>query len=128
MGEGEISYAGPNALPRAELAVEILKSRVGRLGTAIPVHFDIIGYSSVFSGFESRHHTNSRCDLQDVRVRLATRGTDRKLVERTIAEVEALYTTGPAGGGGVRLNVVENLDTASCFTKRELTSPRVEII
>ena len=128
MGEGEISYAGPNALPRAELAIEILKARVKKLGPAIPIHFDIIGYSSVFSGFEGRHHANSQRDLQDVRVRLATRGSDKKLVERTVSEVEALYTTGPAGGGGVRLNVVENLDTASCFTKRELTSPRVEII
>ena len=128
MGEGEISYAGPNALARAELAIKILRERVAKLGADIPIHFDIIGYSSVFSGFEGRHHTGSQRDLQDVRVRLATRGTDKRLVERTISEVDALYTTGPAGGGGVRLNVIENLDTASCFTKRELTSPRVEII
>jgi hypothetical protein len=53
---------------------------------------------------------------------------DRKLVEQTVAEVEALYTTGPAGGGGVRLHVTENLDTASCLIDRDLTVPRVKLI
>jgi hypothetical protein len=129
MGEGEISYAGPNAFRRAELAIEILKARVRKLDPSIPAHFDIIGYSSIFSGSTGLHQpVTNRVNAQDVRVRLATRGVDRKLVERTVAEVEALYTTGPAGGGGVRLHVTENLDTASCLIDRDLTVPRVKLI
>jgi hypothetical protein len=129
MGEGEISYAGPNALRRAELAIEILRARINKLDTAIPVHFDIIGYSSVFSGSKGFPRTSVDGGVpQDVRVRLATRGNDRKLVERTVAEVEALYTTGPAGGGGVRLTMSETLDTASCMIDQSVVCPRVEII
>lgn len=129
IGEGEISYAGPNALCRAELAVEILRNRINKLDSGIPVHFDIIGYSSVFSGSKGFPLLSAEAGIpQDVRVRLATRGNDRKLVERTVAEVEALYTTGPAGGGGVRLTVSETLDTASCLIDRSVVCPRVELI
>jgi hypothetical protein len=129
MGEGEISYAGPNALRRAELAIEILQARVGKLLPSLPVHFDIIGYCSVFSSSSGRRRSlPAGAVAPDVRVRMATRGSDRRMVERAVAEVEALYTTGPAGGGGVRLNVTETLDTASCLIDRELAPSRVELL
>ncbi len=129
MGEGEISYAGPNALRRAELAIEILQARLAKLLPSLPVHFDIIGYSSVFSSSSGpRRPFPEVAGVPDARVRLATRGSDRRLVERAVAEVEALYTTGPAGGGGVRLQVTETLDTASCLIDRELAASRVELL
>ena len=42
MGEAEMTYAGPNALARAELAVEVLKKRCRNLGTIYPIRFDIL--------------------------------------------------------------------------------------
>src|SRR5699024_9017200 len=45
LGEGEISYAGTNAVERAELAGEILKERLS--GTIPDLRIDYIGLSSV---------------------------------------------------------------------------------
>src|SRR3546814_16121774 len=50
LGEGEISYAGPNARRRAELAIEVLRSRVRDLGTNWPLRFDMIGPVATFDG------------------------------------------------------------------------------
>jgi len=37
-------------------------------------------------------------------------------------EVTALYTCGPAGGGGVRTSVVSRLNTVSCVVPRDAVS------
>src|SRR3546814_4704902 len=50
LGEGEISYAGPNALARARLAKDILTARVAALGLDIETRIDLFGLVSVFDG------------------------------------------------------------------------------
>jgi hypothetical protein len=118
LGEGEISYAGPNAEARARLAAEIIKRR---MNGALKQRFDLIGALSVFgddagnalAGFAP---TNSR----DVRLRVAGVHDDRAMVERLMREVTALYTCGPAGGGGVRTTITQRLNSVSCFVPREL--------
>lgn len=118
LGEGEISYAGPNAEARAGLAAEIIKRR---MNDALKLRFDLIGGLSVFgddagealAGFTP---ANSR----DVRLRVAGVHDDRALVERLLREVTALYTCGPAGGGGVRTTITQRLNSVSCFVPREL--------
>ncbi len=42
---------------------------------------------------------------RDVRLRMAVASHDRHQVEALLDEVEALYLNGPAGGGGIRLNI-----------------------
>jgi hypothetical protein len=118
LGEGEISYAGPNAEARARLAAEIIRKR---MDGAAPLRFDLIGALSVFgddggNALADFASSNSR----DVRLRVAGVHADRQQVERLTREVTALYTCGPAGGGGIRTAVTERLNSVSCFVPREL--------
>jgi hypothetical protein len=44
---------------------------------------------------------------------------ERASAERLAREVTALYTCGPAGGGGVRTALRQRLGTVSCSVPRE---------
>ena len=55
---------------------------------------------------------------QDVRLRVAMSHTDRSAAQRLVREVTALYTCGPAGGGGVRTALRARLGTVSCTVPR----------
>jgi len=118
LGEGEISYAGPNAEARARLAAEIIRRR---MGDALQLHFDLIGVLSVFG--DDRGAALSALpasDARDVRLRVAGVHADRAQVEKLLDEVTALYTCGPAGGGGIRTSITSRLNSVSCFVPREL--------
>jgi hypothetical protein len=118
LGEGEISYAGPNAEARARLAGEIIRRRVG---DAMKLRFDLIGVLSVFGDDRGTALSAlSPGDARDVRLRVAGVHADRAQVERLLAEVTALYTCGPAGGGGIRTSITPRLNSVSCFVPREL--------
>ncbi len=127
LGEGEISYSGPNAAARGRLAIDILRTRVARIG-GLRAHFDLVGVSSAFN--DSRGELlAAAADRQspDVRVRMAVRARGQREVRQAMHEVEALYTTGPAGGGGVRLNVTPLLASASAYVPRERVRPTVSL-
>ena len=118
LGEGEISYAGANAEARAKLAAEIIKKR---MSDKLPMRFDLIGALSVFAddagnAMADFTPTNSR----DVRLRIAGGHENRAQVEELMREVTALYTCGPAGGGGVRTTITQRLNSVACFVPREL--------
>jgi hypothetical protein len=118
LGEGEISYSGPNAEARARLAGEVIRRRVG---DGIAVRCDLIGVLSVFGDDAGRALARHRPgDARDVRLRVAAAHADRAQVEGLLREVTALYTCGPAGGGGVRTTIGRRLNSASCFVPREL--------
>jgi hypothetical protein len=63
-------------------------------------------------------------DARDVRLRMAAASAAREDAEALTREVLALYTCGPAGGGGVRTQVTPRLASDSCFLPREWLSPR----
>jgi hypothetical protein len=65
---------------------------------------------------------------RDVRLRVAARSDERAAAERLAREVNALYTNGPAGGGGVRTALRPRLDTLSCFVPREAVNARWDFI
>jgi hypothetical protein len=116
LAEGEISYAGPGAEARARLAADVMRKR---LADALPIRVDLIGCTSVFGDDEGRLLGALRPDdARDVRLRIAGSHADRRVAERITREVTALYTCGPAGGGGVRTSVRARLDTLSCFVPR----------
>jgi len=125
MGEGEISYAGPGAEDRARLAAEILQRRLEGLALRI----DLIGAVSVFAddGGRLRKATASGAGT-DIRLRVATAHADRANVDRLLDEVTALYTCGPAGGGGVRTSVRQRLQTLSCLLPRAAIVSRHEFV
>lgn len=115
LAEGEISYAGARAEARARLAGQVLRERL----PALSLRLDLIGVTSVFAddaGRELADHIPG--DARDVRLRAAASHPDRATAERLNREVTALYTTGPAGGGGVRTSLRPRLGTVSCLVPR----------
>ncbi len=128
LAEGEISYFGPNALARARLAGEIVRRRSPR---DILIRCDVIGVLSVLAddGGEAWDRLNgiARSENEDVRLRVAFAGAEKAQVERGLAEVEALYCAGPAGGGGIRLAMRPRIAATSCFVPRDAVRPRVHM-
>lgn len=117
LAEGEISYAGARAEARARLAAQVLRERLHGLG---PLRVDLIGVSSIFGDDAGRWlDAQAPGEARDVRLRVALRHADKASAERLSREVTALYTCGPAGGGGVRTALRSRLGTVSCLVPRE---------
>ncbi|MES2509107.1 MAG: acyclic terpene utilization AtuA family protein [Pseudomonadota bacterium] len=116
-GEGEISYAGPNAEARARLAMDIMQKRMGPL---LHLRFDLIGVSSVLGDDGNRRLGAAPVgQLMDIRLRVAGQHLELPVIDRLLREVTALWTGGPAGGGGVRVAKRQRLSTQSCLIARE---------
>jgi Acyclic terpene utilisation family protein AtuA len=124
LAEAGISYAGPGAKARAELAGAIVRERMVALhGCNAPLRIDLIGVSAL--------HATARdypSDAQDVRLRAALRADSRAQAELLLWEVESLLCCGPAGGGGYRGQVTPSVITYSAYIDRALVQPRIEII
>jgi hypothetical protein len=121
LGEGEISYAGVRAESRARLAADILRTRLADCGK---LRIDLIGVASVFADDDGRLLQSLPAgEARDVRLRASLRHPNRRIAQRLAAEVTALYTCGPAGGGGVRCSVRPTLGTLSCAIAREHVQP-----
>jgi len=123
IGEGQISYAGPNALRRAELAREILAERLSRIPLS-ELRFDFIGINSVHGSRLSRHAPVP----YEVRLRAAGRAASFASAAWISREVEALYTNGPAGGGGVTGSTKEVIAMISALIPRDSVSHQVRIL
>ncbi|MBU4611157.1 DUF1446 domain-containing protein [Achromobacter sp. GG226] len=118
LAEAEISYAGPNAEARARLAGDIVRRR---LDGALPVRIDLIGVMSVLADDEGRAAGRAQPGAAtDVRLRVAGKHADAEVARRILREVTALYTCGPAGGGGVRTAIRQRLELLTCAIPREL--------
>lgn len=124
LAEGEISYAGPRAEGRARLAAEVIRERLAGCG---PLRVDLIGVASVMAD-DAGHWLATRADsgATDVRLRIALRHTDRAQAERLTREMVALYTCGPAGGGGVRTSLRPTLGTLSFLMPRSFIAARFD--
>jgi hypothetical protein len=117
LGEAEISYAGPNAEARARQARDVIARRLGAL---LPLRFDLIGVLSILG--DDRTAALAAVppgDARDVRLRVAGRHEDPAVVDRLLREVTALWTCGPAGGGGVRTAKRQRLSNRACLIPRE---------
>ncbi|WP_040485618.1 acyclic terpene utilization AtuA family protein [Lutibaculum baratangense] len=123
-GEAEISFAGPNALARAKLAIETLSKRLELRGLDVRHRLDIIGATSAFDSDEGALRSSlPALELEDVRVRLAVRDDERRRVEQSLQEMTALYCCGPAAGGGVRSRIVPRIETRSYLVPRDVVRP-----
>ena len=125
LAEGEISYAGARAEARARLAADILRSRLAGLQLRV----DLIGAISIL-GDDAGHALAAQApgDARDVRLRVAAVHGERGEAERLTREVMALYTCGPAGGGGVRTQMTARLNTVSCLLPRERVPVRFDML
>ena len=96
IGEGQISYAGPGAVNRGRLALDIVKERLEFMGVKLQEsRYDLMGVDSLHGEKLSAGH-----DPYEVRVRVTGRTETMAEAVRIGNEVETLYTNGPAGGGG----------------------------
>ena len=125
VGMGEISYAGPGAVARGRLAGAIVAERFRLTGlTPGEVKIDLIGVNALHGD----RMAAGAGDPYEVRLRVAARTTSATDATRVGHEVEALYTNGPAGGGGATRSVREVLALASTRISRALVTPRVDVL
>lgn len=120
VGEGEISYAGQHALQRAQLAGETIRVRLQDRFAELRI--DYIGYTSVHP--VSLEHN---CLPYEVRLRVAAKAATAEEAALIGEEVEALYTNGPAGGGGVRKYVKEVVGIVSTLLDRSRINSTVTV-
>jgi hypothetical protein len=125
LGEAEISYAGPNAAARAQLAAEIIVARLRQRAPALKIRVDAIGAISVLGA--SDRLPDLSAPANDIRLRFAAQSADAAQIAMLLDEVEALYCAGPAGGAGVRRHVTPRLASASCLIERRYAEPRVTL-
>ena len=96
IGEGQLSYAGPGAVARGQLALDIVAERLKLIGVDYQeIRFDLIGVNALHGSKLSVGY-----EPYEVRIRVAARTRNMTEAARIGKEVEALYTNGPAGGGG----------------------------
>ena len=123
VGEGQISYAGPGALARAELALAIVRERLALIGVqARELRFDLIGVNALGIG----HARDFEPD--EVRVRIVGRTETLAEAVRIGNEVETLYTNGPAGGGGATKSAREIVAVASTFVSERAVVPHITMV
>lgn len=120
VGEGEIGYGGPNAVGRAQLAGAIIRERLE--GEFTEMRIDLIGSTSLHG-----RAFDTEANPYEVRLRVAARAATAELAAIVGEEVEALYTNGPAGGGGARKYVNEQIGVVSTLIDRELVKPQITI-
>ena len=125
IGEGQMSYAGPGALARGQLALEIVRERLKLTGVVTnELRFDLIGVDSLH-GTQVSSHAN---EPYEVRVRVSGRTDNLREAIRIGNEVETLYTNGPAGGGGAFKSARDVVAVASVLLPRELAQPAVQFV
>jgi hypothetical protein len=121
-GEGQISYAGPGALARAKLALDIVQERFALTGLrTTETRFELIGVNAVHLGGLDRPDI----EPTEVRVRVVGRTDSMQEAVRIGNEVESLYTNGPAGGGGVRKSSRQIVAVVSTLIPQDQASPVV---
>ncbi len=113
-GEGQISYGGYQCYQRAQLAIHILKERYQMRGiNPSTIRFDLIGVNSLNSSAAIPK------ELNEVRLRVSGKCIDASTAAIIGEEVEALYTNGPAAGGGATKRVDEMIAIASILVAKE---------
>jgi len=124
IGEGQISYGGSNCITRAELAEDIVNKRLDIVGANLDeIRTDLIGYNSLYKNEISDKLTNEK--FSEIRLRVTGRSNNKEDVVHIGNEVEALYTNGPAGGGGASKSVSSVVSVCSIFVDREEVNVKV---
>jgi len=125
IGEGQISYAGPGAVARARLALDIVRERLALTGVQTSeLRFDLIGVNALHGETAGARGA----EPYEVRARVAGRTASLAEAVRIGNEVETLYTNGPAGGGGVTKSTREVVAVQSVLLPRESTNPTFSFV
>jgi hypothetical protein len=125
IGEGQISYAGPGALARGRLALEIVRERLKLTNVAASeLRFELVGVDSLHGPDISARAG----EPYEVRVRVSGRTENLREAVRIGNEVETLYTNGPAAGGGAWKSARDVVAVASVLLPRELAKPQIRFV
>jgi hypothetical protein len=125
VGEGQISYAGPGAVARGRLALDIVRERLQIMQVrTTELRFDLIGVDSLHGPTLGA----GGAEPYEVRARVAGRTETLAEAVRIGNEVETLYTNGPAGGGGAFKAAREIVAVQSVLLPRELVGSCVRIV
>ncbi|CAG9623036.1 acyclic terpene utilization AtuA family protein [Sutcliffiella rhizosphaerae] len=119
LSEAAISYAGSTAIERAKMAGDVVKKRLESI--IDDVRIDLMGLTSV--------HRTQFGDYQpyEVRLRAAALCPTEEVAKRLGNEVEALYTNGPYGGGGVSKTITECVGVVSTLLERSIVDKQVNV-
>lgn len=122
-GEGQITYAGPRALSRAQLAADVVRERLIRLHGLAEGAIDVeyIGAGAAFRGWATPQ------EPMEVRLRVSAHVPNEEAATTVGWEVESLYTNGPAGGGGARKSHHELVTVRSCLLPRDTAIAHVTL-
>lgn len=123
IGSGEVSYAGINAIARAQLAAETVKERF-RLdgGVSSEIQVDLIGMNSLHGD----HPSTMSSVPYEVRLRVAARCPDQKSANLLGDHVRQLNMQGPYGAGGpVNLGAREVIAVDAVLIPRDWVSPEI---
>ena len=128
LGEAFLTYSGPNALARADLAGQIVRERLTAHGLNEPVRIETLGALATLDGGNPDKRA-SRTLLTDgeYTVRVALQSVDKARAQQVCDELMMLYCSGPAGGGGYRNSVTSQIQTASVLIDRERIEPHTRI-
>ncbi|WP_407160664.1 acyclic terpene utilization AtuA family protein [Bradyrhizobium sp. STM 3557] len=123
VGEGQISYAGPGAVARGRLALDIVRERVAMTGAqTTELRCDLIGVNALHG------EASGAGAPYEVRVRVTGRTETLAEAVKIGNEVETLYTNGPAGGGGAWKSAREVIAVASCLVPENAAQLSVSLV
>jgi Acyclic terpene utilisation family protein AtuA len=125
IGEGQISYAGPGAVARGQLALEIVEERLRLIGVQTrELRFDLIGVDSILG----RKLSADAPEPREVRVRVVGRTDSLGEAVRIGNEVESLYLNGPASGGGVTKSARDIVGIRSVLLPEHLVKTAIQVV
>ncbi|KHG11113.1 Septin spn6 [Gossypium arboreum] len=117
-GWGEISYGGYECVKRAKAAELLVRSWMEEAfpGVSSCVLSYIIGLDSLKATSIGNHLSSWRAS-EDIRLRMDGLFQEKKHAQQLAKEFTALYTNGPAGGGGISTGVKKEI-----FLEKQLIS------
>ncbi|MGJ8686041.1 MAG: acyclic terpene utilization AtuA family protein [Spongiibacteraceae bacterium] len=95
---GQLTYTGPDAIEKAELAAEILFDRVALYGTPIPEadrFVELFGTNVCYKGIVKQNEPPA-----EVLLRVGAKSQDKELLNLLGREIAPLITSGPVGVTG----------------------------
>ncbi|EXB44572.1 hypothetical protein L484_001289 [Morus notabilis] len=130
-GWGEVSYGGHECVKRAKAAEFLVRSWLEEIlpGINSRIFSYIIGVDSLkaISTGEDTSSLKSREDHQDIRLRMDGLLELKEHAVQFTREFTALYTNGPAGGGGISVGQKKEIILEKQLVCREHVSWRVAV-
>jgi len=123
IGEGQMGYGGPGCVARGQLALQLVRQRLQDAGLGeLEARYELIGVNSLLP------QAQAATEPHEVRLRVAVRAPTRSQAQQVANEVEALYTNGPAAGGGASKSVREVIAAGAVLVPRDWAQAQVTVL